>query len=102
MIRKNVKRFSEKIMPKQGDSKHLEIFAMLPVRHFGLEALDLRLLDVHVVIDEAGAERFAEEWIGVECGDSLLQRFRQKICLGLVRRIGGRAGIKLAVDAVEA
>src|SRR6266481_10050151 len=36
-------------------SKHLEIFAMLPVRHFRLETLDLGILDVHVVIDELRA-----------------------------------------------
>src|SRR5689334_23153540 len=46
--------------------EHLEIFAMLPVRDFGLETLDLHLLDVHVIVDEARAERSSEEWIGVE------------------------------------
>ena len=32
--------------------KHLEIFAMLPVRHLGLKPLDLGVLDVNVIVDE--------------------------------------------------
>ncbi len=43
--------------------KHLEIFALFPVRHFGLEALDLGVLDVDVVVDKARAQRVAEERI---------------------------------------
>src|SRR6202158_1367895 len=43
-------------------SKHLEIFALFPVRYFGLEALDFGVLDVDVVVDKAGAERVAKEW----------------------------------------
>src|SRR4051794_20160004 len=46
-----------------GRSKDLEIFAMLPVGHFGLEALDLGILDVNVIIDKPGAERIAKEVI---------------------------------------
>ena len=44
-------------------SKHLEIFALLPVRHFGLKALDLGVLDVDIVVDKAGAQRVAKERI---------------------------------------
>ena len=42
-------------------SKHLEIFAVLPVGHFRLEALDLGVLDMHVIVDELRTERVAEE-----------------------------------------
>ena len=38
-------------------SKHLEIFALLPLRDFGLEAFDLGVLDVDVIVDERGTER---------------------------------------------
>src|ERR1700709_2542410 len=38
-------------------SKHLEILSLLPVRHLGLEALDLRILDVNVVVDKRRAQR---------------------------------------------
>jgi hypothetical protein len=44
-------------------SKHLEIFALFPVRDFGLEALDFRVLDVDVIVDEFRAQRVAEKWI---------------------------------------
>src|ERR1700681_1955995 len=44
-------------------SNHLEIFALLPFRDFGLKALDLGVLDVDVVVDEASAQRLAEEGI---------------------------------------
>src|SRR5882724_2070572 len=33
-------------------SKHLEIFALLPLRHLSLEALDFGGLDVNVVVDK--------------------------------------------------
>ena len=44
-------------------SKHLEIFAVLPVRHLGLKPLDLRVLDVDVIIHELRAQRLPEERI---------------------------------------
>jgi hypothetical protein len=47
-------------------SKHLEIFALFPVRHLGLEALDLGVLDVDVVVDKARPEGVAEEGILVQ------------------------------------
>ena len=46
-------------------SKHLEIFALLPVRHFGLKMLDFGVLDVDVVVDKARPECVAEERIVV-------------------------------------
>jgi hypothetical protein len=58
-------------------SKHLEIFAVFPVRDLGLEALDLGVLDVDVVIDKAGAERLAEERIVLQRRHRLLQRLGQ-------------------------
>ena len=42
-------------------SKHLEIFAVLPVRYLGLKPLDLGVLDVNVIIDEFRAQRLPEE-----------------------------------------
>src|SRR5262245_14550451 len=47
-------------------SKRLEIFAVLPVRHLGLEAGDLRVLDPQQVVHEVRTQRLAEE--GVEIG----------------------------------
>src|SRR4051794_11909573 len=41
-------------------SKHLEIFAMLPVRHFRLKTLDLGVLDMDVVVHELGPQRLPE------------------------------------------
>src|SRR5713101_5690322 len=49
--------------PRSRLSKHFEIFALFPFRHFGLEAIDFGVLDVNVVVDELGAERLAEEGI---------------------------------------
>jgi hypothetical protein len=36
-------------------SKHLKVFTVLPVRHLGLKPLDLRVLDVDVIIHELRA-----------------------------------------------
>src|SRR4029453_18555372 len=47
-------------------SKHLEIFAVLPVRYFGLKALDLGVLDVDVIIHKLRAQRSPEERIVVQ------------------------------------
>ena len=58
-------------------SKHLEIFALFPFRHFGLETLDLGGLDVGVIVDELGAERLAEECILAQRGDRLAQALWQ-------------------------
>ena len=44
-------------------SEHLEIFALLPLRNFGLEARDLGVLDRQEVVDEAGAQVFAKEGV---------------------------------------
>ena len=86
---------------RRAPSKHLEIFAMLPFGHFRLEAVDLGILDVDVIVDEFRAELLAEERIVLQRGDRLAQGLRQRRRLGLVGRVGGRAGIELAVDAVE-
>jgi hypothetical protein len=48
--------------------KHLEIFAVLPFRNFGLEAFDLGVLDIDVVINEFGAHRIAEERVILQRG----------------------------------
>ena len=69
--------FAPLAMTNDAPSKHLEIFALLPVRHFGLEALDLGVLDVDVIIDELGAERLAEEWIFFQRDDGFPERLRQ-------------------------
>src|SRR5688572_33412489 len=83
-------------------SKHLEIFAMLPLRNFRLEPFNLGILDVDVIVDELFSERPAEKRIVVERKHRLTQRLRQQRRLGLIGRVGGGAGIKLAVDTVEA
>src|SRR5580692_4842048 len=83
-------------------SKHLEIFALLPVRDFGLEAFELRVLDVVIVIDKACAELFAEETIGLQRVECLAQRFRECGRLRFVRRIGRRRRLGCAIDAIEA
>ena len=80
-------------------SKHLEIFAVFPVRHLGLEALEFGALDVNVVIDKAGAERLAEKRIVLERDHRFPQALRQERGFRFVRRIGGRTGIERAIDA---
>src|SRR6266508_2450736 len=40
--------------------KQLEIFPLLPLRHFGLVARDLGLLDAQVIVDEASPEAVGE------------------------------------------
>ena len=44
-------------------SEHLKIFALFPLRYFGLEALDFGVLDVNVVVDKFAAQRLAKEAI---------------------------------------
>jgi hypothetical protein len=51
------------IAPGTRGSKHLEIFALFPVRDFGLETLDLGVLDANVIVDELRAQRVAEKRI---------------------------------------
>ena len=82
-------------------SKHLEILAVLPVRHLGLKPLDLRVLDVDVVIDELRAQRLPEERIVVQREHRFAQALRQKRRLRLIWRIRRRPRIELAVDAIE-
>ena len=70
-------------------SKHFEIFALFPVRHLGLEALDLGVLDVDVIVDKARAERVAEERIVLQRVDGFPQCSGQSCGLRLIRRVGG-------------
>src|SRR5207237_1076550 len=55
-----------RLSPTARASEHLEIFALLPVGHFGVEAIDLGGLDEGVVVDEGGAERVAKEGVGLQ------------------------------------
>src|SRR6266700_8158689 len=68
-------------------SKHLEIFAVLPVGDLGLEAFDLSVLDVRVVVDELRAQRLPEERVVLQRIDRLTQGLRQQCRLGLVGRV---------------
>jgi len=63
--------------PPLRPSKHLEIFALFPVRHLRLEALDFGVLDVDVIIDKARAQRVAEERIVFQRIQGFAQRLRQ-------------------------
>src|SRR6267378_1638812 len=83
-------------------SKRFEILTMLPVGDLGVEALDLGVLDVDVVVDELLPQRLPEKCVVTQGRHRLAQAFRQQVRLGLVGRIGGRPGIELAIDAVEA
>jgi hypothetical protein len=75
MSRESLRRLA--FLRASSPSKHLEIFALFPVRYFGLEALDFGVLDVDVVVDEAGAERIAEERIILQREHRLTQCLRQ-------------------------
>src|SRR5438876_3650079 len=82
-------------------SKHLEIFAMLPVRHLGLKPLDLRVLDMNVIIHELRPQRLPEERIVLQRKHRLAQALRQQRSLGFVRCIGRWPRIELAIDTVQ-
>src|SRR4051794_37596977 len=75
-----------------------EILALLPVAHFGIEAVDLGLLQLQVIVDEEIAEAGAENLVVAQGRQRLLERARQQRRLGLVGRVGGRAGLGLALD----
>src|SRR5260370_31630122 len=75
---------------KSQKSKHLEIFALLPVRHLGLKTLDLGVLDVDVIVDKAGAERLAEKVVGLQRDHRFGQRPRQQFDLRFTRHLFGR------------
>ena len=81
--------------------KHLEIFALFPVRDFGLEAFDLGVLDVDVIVDELRAQRVAEKRIVLQREHRLAQCLRQQRGLRLIGRVRRRAGIEGAIDAVQ-
>ena len=82
-------------------SKHLEIFAVLPVRRFGLKPLDLGVLDVDVIIHELRPQRLPEERIVLQRKHRLAQALRQQRSLGFVRCIGLWPRIELAIDTVQ-
>ena len=72
----------DELRDRRQPSKHLEIFAMLPVGNLRLKPLDLGVLDVNVIVDELGAERAAEKRIVVEREHRFAQTFRQQCRLG--------------------
>src|SRR5262245_64888269 len=86
---------------RAGPSIQLEIFALLPLGHFELEAIDLGLFDRRIVVNEAVAEAGTKARARAERIERLVERLRQQLRLGLVRRVGGGPGIELAGDAVE-
>jgi len=65
-------------MSRTGASRHLEIFALFPIRHFGLEALDLGVLDVDVVVGKSRPQRLVEERIVLQRGYRFPQGLRQQ------------------------
>ena len=73
-----------------------------PLAAFGLEARQLGLFDVGVIVDEGGAEIFSENRVRAQRGERFAEIFRQRRRLGLVGRIGRRPGIAALRDAVEA
>src|ERR1044072_98988 len=99
--RLSLRQVRDEARESRSSSKHLEIFAVLPVRHFGLQTIDLRVLDVDIIVHERRPQRVAEERIVVQRKHRLAQRLRQQRGLGLVGRIGRWTGIELAVGAAE-
>src|SRR4051812_8242120 len=97
---------------RKAASGEIEILVVLPCRdlrgiaglaaRLGVAARDLRLLDATVIVDEQVAKALPEADAVVQRGERLGKRFRQRLGLDLIGRIGGRAGIELAGDAVEA
>src|SRR6266702_5784448 len=86
----------------EGASEHFEVFALLPIGYFCLEALDLGEFDVGVIVDHCRAHGVAEERIVLQREHRLAQRFWQQRGVALVRRVRRRAGIQRPIDAIEA
>src|SRR5512134_1845888 len=69
-------------------SKKVEVFPLLPIAHFEVEAGDLGVLDPAVVLDEPGADAFAQYLVCAQVLHRLFERARKKVGLRLVRRVG--------------
>src|SRR5205823_2118611 len=86
--------------------KEIEVFAMLPFADLQVEARDLGLLDLAVVVDEGFTDSFAQHLVLAQRFERLRKRARQELGLGLVRRVGGRrqtgAAFSYLCHAVEA
>src|SRR5205814_3991260 len=82
-------------------SKNPEVFALFPIRHFGLEALDLGVFNVDVIFDKSRAERIAEKPILFQRQHRFAKRLRQRRGLCLIRRVGGRTWTERPIDTVQ-
>src|SRR5437016_7950617 len=82
-------------------SKQIEVFAVLPVAHFEVEAGDLGFLDRAVVIDELLAKAAFQASIVFQGDERFTQSAGEKLRFRLVGRVGAGRQCKLAGDAVE-
>ena len=84
-----------------GQPKQREVLALLPVADVQIEAVDLGLFQLEIIIDEEVAEARAQRLVVAEGGQRLGQRARQRRRLGFIGRVGRRAGIERAVEPVQ-
>src|SRR5215216_6215455 len=88
-------------MPAQlsPDLEQRKVLPLLPVADFQIEAVDLGLLQLEIVVDEEIAETRPQGLVLAKGRQRLAERARQGRRFGLVRGVGRRAGIELAVEA---
>src|SRR5437667_5037596 len=82
-------------------SEQIEVFAVLPVAHFEVEAGDLGFLDRAVVVDELLTKAAFQASIVFQGDERFAQGARKKIRFRLVGRVGAGRQCELAIDAVE-
>src|SRR5215217_123206 len=84
------------------DLEQRKVLALLPVADFEVEAVDLGLLQLEIVVDEEVTEARAQRLVVTKGRQRLAERAWQGRRFGLIGRVGGRAGIELAVEAIQA
>src|SRR5437667_11346184 len=82
-------------------SEQIEVFAVLPVAHFQVEAGDLGFLNRAVVVDELLTKAAFQASIAFQGDERFAQGAREKIRFRLVGRVGAGRQCELAIDAVE-
>src|SRR5476651_1808912 len=66
-----------------------------------MEAVDLSLLQLEIVVDEEVAEAGTQDLVVAQRIERLVEAARQRYGLGLIGRIRGRPGIGLALQPIQ-